>query len=197
MATTSAILISEPRRTAGVRTVRVKLAPDGYEATARIMGSHDWYPYKEGDRVRVQVLRGDTKAGVQVTAPYGSPTPKSAGNRELHARDGDFRTYAPNGDNRVEGATVRLGEGPDEEQKPVAVGEQIDVDTESLQVQLDQFLNWFLTVYDGSALAPFTLEMQKVVQGWAPSGSQVGAHTRAPDARHARNTVARPEDETP
>lgn len=195
----TATLTQAPRTRDGVRTARVKLGDSGYPATARIHdrpGEH--YPYGKGDVVTVRTINGDPAAGVIITGIYGSdPSPLSGNNREIHARNGDMRTHAPNGDNRVTAKDlVRLGDGDDGDQKAVAINEEVEVDTTSVQAQLDQFIDIFLTAIDPSpaTLTAVTAAMGAVIPGWTQLKYIGTPLQRAPVAKPARNTVAAPEE---
>lgn len=208
MATSTAVLISEPKRRLGVRTVRVRLSPDGYEARARIVDRPgDWFPYKRGDQVRVQILAGNPAAGVHITGLYRATSPRSSSNREIHARDGDLRLYAPNGDVRAEGDVVRLGEGDDSDQEAVAMITQLRADLLSLQQQFDTLVAQ-LNVATAAGLPlltavlpvvplPSGLWTTAVVAGAVPVYTAIPidpTHEKAKGAAGAVNVVAKPEE---
>lgn len=193
-------LTSNPRTRNGVRTVRCELGESGYPATARIHdrpGEH--FPYKKGDRVTYRKVAGDPSAGLVITGIFGSDGSASNGaNRVVSGRDADLELKAPSGATRVTGKDgVRLGTGDDGDQKAIAIGEEIDRDTKSVQGQLSQALKY---LHDNLLTTPeekaaFIAQMQLVVPGWAPNG-YTGApdNQYAPDAKHAADVLAKPED---
>jgi hypothetical protein len=189
-------LTSNPRTRNGVRTVRCELGSSGYPATARIHdrpGEH--FPYKKGDRVTYRKVAGDPAAGVIITGIYGSDgSASNSANRVVSGRDADLELKAPSGATRVTGKDgVRLGTGDDGDQKAIAIGEEIDRDTKSIQAQLDQALA-AISAADETLAAALLTEMQKVIPGWTPLPYAGTGEVRAPDAKHAADVLAKPED---
>ncbi len=192
-----ATLASNPKRRDGVWTVTATRGISDYPITLRMHDRPgDFFPYQKGDRVTYRKAEGDSASGLVVTGIFGAvPSGRSANSRVVSGRAGDLELMAPEADTRITAKQrVRLGTGEDADQKLVAIGEEIDRDTNSVQAQLDHFLNWFVTVYDVAALAPLTLAMQQVVPGWSPLPYVGSGEARAPDAHHAVDVVAKPED---
>lgn len=191
-----ATAIENPKTRDGVRSIRVQLAKSEYPATARIHDRPgDYHPYAKGDRLTLEKLEGDPDAAFKVTGIFGSdPSPRDANNRVVAARDKDLELQAPNGDVRATAATdgkVRLGGGEDEDHAPVAINDEVQRDSFSLQAQLDQALTAISAADPGLAAALLT-EMQKVIPGWAPLPYIGEPQQRAPVSLGAEDVVAKP-----
>jgi hypothetical protein len=205
-------LTSDAETKDGVRTADIEIGRDGSPDTARIHdrpGEH--YPYRKGDRVRVQVVHDDPAAGIHIAGLYGeNPEVLDEGNREIHSRpdSGDLRLKSPAGDVRIEPSDeglVRLGSRPDEEQVALATQPATKADLLSLQQQIDSLI---------SALNNATAGGNPVLPGIAsPTGAwtvviAAGAvpdyvpvpiqpiHDKADGGAGTEDVVARPEEVT-
>lgn len=212
MSTETAKLTGDAETKDGVRTVDVELGRNGAPDTARIHdrpGEH--YPYREGDRVRVQVVAGDPAAGVVVCGLYGeNPEVLDEGNREIHSRpsSGDLRLKSPAGDVRIEPSDdglVRLGSRPDEEQVALATQPATKADLLSLQQQIDSLISALNSATAGTdpvnpgIANPVGAWTAVIAAGAVPDYTPVPIeqiHEKANGGAGTEDVVARPEEVT-
>lgn len=212
MSTETATLTEDARKDDGVRTAAVVLGRNGYPATARIHdrpGEH--YPYRKGDRVRLQTVAGDPAAGAIVAGLYGEePDVLNEGNREIHSRpdSGDLRLRSPAGDVRIEAqddGKVRLGLRPDEEQVALATQPATKADLLSLQQQIDALVSALnAATAGGNPLLPGTPNpvgawTAVIAAGAVPDYVPVPTdptHDKAVGGAGTEDVVARPEEVT-
>ena len=201
MATTAAVLLTSPETDEGTRFCDVRLAPRGHRARGRIVERPgDWFPYRAGDRVRVQLVEDDPAAGVHITGLWSPPAAQGDGNaREIHGRGGGIRLV-------THGGTVRVSEAGDADggQQRVALIDDLRKDVLSLQQQIDGLvanLNTALT--PSGPLAPggptvgglWTVAQQAyaVPLPWAPAGASA-SHAGATGGKAAARLYATPEE---
>jgi len=126
-----------------IRSVKV-LFPNGRQPTAFIHDQPgDWYPYREGNRVRLSPndATGDGASGWVVIGKCTDDfEPVDEMNRELHGpKDGNlvlrsrkaFDLEATD-DARVQGDSVRLGNGDSGSQSAVAIQSEVRTDLDAL-----------------------------------------------------------------